>query len=426
MIDFLDRLQDNGFYIHNGHVNFFTTTSLGDQGTFNANTAYNFLIVRDETAQTFKVYLASAGSTTPIYSLSNIANSIAQPVTVGSVMRFRFFHDDVTTLDGASNAGKVYSIKIWNRALTPAELNNPDLLDAPPDTTAPTLDGPNSVPVHNSTASVTAGLQMVVAFSENVKFSNAGSITLYDLTATPATPTVKETFTVINGGATGSLGGTASITGNKLTLRTGLAGGFAPSTSYRVDFSDSALTDTASTPNLLSGVNNAAGYTSHHHATRWCLRHGRSGHQRRNLAHGKSVQCWHPVPSSPLATPSTTGVAPASGPARKRACFVYRHYLVTPSILGANGTVTPSVATKVNYNAQQLLNFSPASGYAVAVGGTCGGTLAGTVYTTNPITQDCTVEGSFRLAAQCNTATTGGIFTKPASGALCTAGTACP
>jgi hypothetical protein len=38
---------------------------------------------------------------------------------------------------------------------------------------------------------------------------------------------------------------------------------------------------------------------------------------------------------------------------------------------------------------------TPIAGYAAAVGGTCGGTLAGTTYTTKMIIADCTVVATF-------------------------------
>ena len=63
---------------------------------------------------------------------------------------------------------------------------------------------------------------------------------------------------------------------------------------------------------------------------------------------------------------------------------------------GANGSISPSGAVLVHYNATQVFTISPATNYHIsAVGGTCGGTLVGTTYTTSAVTQNCTVLPSF-------------------------------
>ena len=47
-------------------------------------------------------------------------------------------------------------------------------------------------------------------------------------------------------------------------------------------------------------------------------------------------------------------------------------------------------------NTSTAFTITPASGYEIAfVGGTCGGSLSGSTYTTNAITTDCTVSVSF-------------------------------
>ena len=74
-----------------------------------------------------------------------------------------------------------------------------------------------------------------------------------------------------------------------------------------------------------------------------------------------------------------------------------RTHTVTPSA-GANGSIAPSTPTDVTEGASLILTVNADDGYQTAeVGGTCGGTLAGSAYTTNPITADCTVEASFAI-----------------------------
>jgi len=71
-------------------------------------------------------------------------------------------------------------------------------------------------------------------------------------------------------------------------------------------------------------------------------------------------------------------------------------YTVTPSA-GAGGTISPSTPQLVNQGATTAFTVTPGAGYTATVGGTCGGNLAGTTYTTSAITANCTVAASFAL-----------------------------
>lgn len=70
-------------------------------------------------------------------------------------------------------------------------------------------------------------------------------------------------------------------------------------------------------------------------------------------------------------------------------------YTVTPSVTGA-GSISPNTAQTVNSGATATFALSATTGnHLVDVTGTCGGTLTGTSYTTNAVTQDCTVIANF-------------------------------
>jgi len=69
-------------------------------------------------------------------------------------------------------------------------------------------------------------------------------------------------------------------------------------------------------------------------------------------------------------------------------------FRVTPSA-SANGTITPATVQSVPQGTTAALDVVPAHGFGASVGGSCGGALVGTRYTTAPITADCTVEASF-------------------------------
>ncbi len=78
------------------------------------------------------------------------------------------------------------------------------------------------------------------------------------------------------------------------------------------------------------------------------------------------------------------------------ACTATRNYLVTPSA-GANGSIAPSTVQQVAYNATPAFTVTPASGYSASVGGSCGGSLSGTTFTTSPVTAGCSIEASFAV-----------------------------
>jgi uncharacterized repeat protein (TIGR02543 family) len=85
-------------------------------------------------------------------------------------------------------------------------------------------------------------------------------------------------------------------------------------------------------------------------------------------------------------------------------------YTVTPSIgvgTGSNGAISPATSIPVNYNGTSSFTVTPAGGYTATVTGTCGGTLSGTTFTTNPITANCTVVANFSQITHSVSATAG-------------------
>jgi hypothetical protein len=71
-------------------------------------------------------------------------------------------------------------------------------------------------------------------------------------------------------------------------------------------------------------------------------------------------------------------------------------HTVTPSVSGAGGAISPSGVVAVKSGATATFTLTPNPGYIVSsVGGTCGGTFNGAVYTTTAIAADCTVVAAF-------------------------------
>lgn len=68
-------------------------------------------------------------------------------------------------------------------------------------------------------------------------------------------------------------------------------------------------------------------------------------------------------------------------------------YTVTGAVSGGGGTISPSSQT-VNVGSAATLTVTPNAGYTASASG-CGGSLAGTTYTTVAITANCTVTATF-------------------------------
>ncbi len=72
-------------------------------------------------------------------------------------------------------------------------------------------------------------------------------------------------------------------------------------------------------------------------------------------------------------------------------------YTVKPSA-GTGGTISPSGAVLVNANGTTSFTLSADEGYELdGIGGTCGGSLSGTTYTTAVVVSDCTVMATFKV-----------------------------
>ena len=78
------------------------------------------------------------------------------------------------------------------------------------------------------------------------------------------------------------------------------------------------------------------------------------------------------------------------------ATFAPRTYSISPMV-GPKGSLTPATIRHVAYGTTEQFTVTPNPGYAPRIVGTCGGGLAGSIYTTDPITADCTFRVTFDL-----------------------------
>ncbi len=80
---------------------------------------------------------------------------------------------------------------------------------------------------------------------------------------------------------------------------------------------------------------------------------------------------------------------------QQAACIAVDNVFVVKPSAASNGSISPNALQAVNSGATTSFIVTPDAGYTAIVGGTCGGTLVDTTYTTNSITADCTVIASF-------------------------------
>lgn len=78
-------------------------------------------------------------------------------------------------------------------------------------------------------------------------------------------------------------------------------------------------------------------------------------------------------------------------------CAAPRTYLLSASVSGGNGTAVAANGGVVVYNGVGSVAVTPSPGYSLVLplGGTCTGTMAGSSFTSNPMTADCSLVASF-------------------------------
>ena len=77
------------------------------------------------------------------------------------------------------------------------------------------------------------------------------------------------------------------------------------------------------------------------------------------------------------------------------ASFTLNSYTITATANPVAGGTVSCAPNPVNFGSNSVCTFSTMSGYTASVGGSCGGSVSGSAYTTNTITGDCTVTVSF-------------------------------
>ncbi len=127
LIDFKNGTSDNGAYVLNAHANFYPVAT---GGTYPANTYVQFVLTRDSSGQV-NAYIDGALA----YSFADTANNAL--IDANNVLRF--FRDNETGANTEHSPGQVARIRLYDDALTAAEVGTLDRLGpcAGADTTAP-------------------------------------------------------------------------------------------------------------------------------------------------------------------------------------------------------------------------------------------------------------------------------------------------
>lgn len=87
----------------------------------------------------------------------------------------------------------------------------------------------------------------------------------------------------------------------------------------------------------------------------------------------------------------------AGGGTASGECSAGRGYTVTPRVEAdaGHGGISPAAQQVVAYQATPSFTVAPQAGYTATVDGSCGGTVEGSLYTTLPVSADCTVTARF-------------------------------
>ncbi len=136
-------------------------------------------------------------------------------------------------------------------------------------------------------------------------------------------------------------------------------------------------------------------------------------------------QCTAGTPSLMITNPTQfTWTCAGTAGGTDASCYAIKGFTVTATA-GSHGTVSPATQP-VAAGATATISVNPDQGYSASASG-CGGSLSGGVFTTGPITSNCSVTASFNnlpVNGQCGNASSTTPVTDTPTANLCNTGSA--
>ncbi|MFD0712073.1 Ig-like domain-containing protein [Paenibacillus sp. GCM10027626] len=122
IIDYKDKTKDQGFYFDSDKKLKFFDVGTSGKTSVQPKQIIDIIATRDATTKMFTAYMIVDGEFLKEIEVDDSSNG-ATPIVVNNKIRFGFFHDDyISGGDEKTTGGKVYSIKFWDGAITPAEV----------------------------------------------------------------------------------------------------------------------------------------------------------------------------------------------------------------------------------------------------------------------------------------------------------------
>ena len=122
ILDYKNKTEDQGFYFNeNKKLKFFDVGPIGSTPAAQ-NSIIDIIATRDDGTKKFTAYMMVDGVFQKEIEVNDTTGQ-AIPSIVDNKIRFGFFHDDYkSTGKETTKGGKVYSIKFWDGAVTPANV----------------------------------------------------------------------------------------------------------------------------------------------------------------------------------------------------------------------------------------------------------------------------------------------------------------
>lgn len=118
ILDFKDKVKDDGFYFDGNKLLFYSDLQQSPTGTsgFNVNDMIDLVVTREAASNTFTAYIGRDGVLTKEFSFVDTTGATTLKLS-GTTSRIGFFFDDILSAWNTSG-GKAYAVKIWDGPIT--------------------------------------------------------------------------------------------------------------------------------------------------------------------------------------------------------------------------------------------------------------------------------------------------------------------